>query len=88
MGIVPSSGSLPEQRRSGVSDADAAGAILEAAARPIQPKPRPTNESAGCYMLLQEINMPAMSDLENHFLTDVCWEKMGELILLPASVCR
>jgi hypothetical protein len=25
-------------------------------------------------MLLQEINMPAMSDLENHFLTDFCWE--------------
>ena len=62
-----SSGRLPEQHRSGVSDADAAGAILEAAARPIQPKPRPTNQS------LQEINIePAMSDLENHCLTDFC----------------
>ena len=65
-----SSGSLPEQRRSGVSDADAAGAILEATARPIQPKPRPMNQS------LQEINIePAMSDLENHFLSDFCWEE-------------
>lgn len=33
-------GILTEALRSGVSDADAAGAILEAAARPIQPKPR------------------------------------------------
>lgn len=33
-------GILTEALRSGVSDSDAAGAILEAAGRPIQPKPR------------------------------------------------